>query len=167
MRRRGLSLLEALMAGVILMLTVVGILSLVNQQPRAIAFSQDRQVAEMLLEELREAFGFLPLATLRRLGFGPSSQGFDDGDLAASRLEDHPLITFPTLPDEEPPAGRVALAERVELMDVRRGIYLDLEELGDGLTRGVLTFRVGWTSPKGQERQIESYQVVYGRGSVR
>ena len=161
MTRRGLSLLEALMAGVILMLTVVGILSLVNQQPRAIAFSQDRQVAEMLLEELREAYGFLPLGTLRSLGFGPSSQPLDE--LIETRFEDNPVVTFPTLQDEDPPAGRVALAKRVELMQARRGIYLDEEGVGGGLVRATLTFRVGWTTPKGQARQIESYQVLYGR----
>lgn len=151
------------MAGVILMLTVVGILSLVNQQPRAIAFSQDRQVAEMLLEELREAYGFLPLATLRGYGFGASSQPLDD--LVETYFQDNPVITFPDLEDEDPPAGRVALARRIELMQARRGIYLDEEDLGGDLVRAVVTFRVGWRSPKGQDRQIEGYQVIYGRTS--
>lgn len=160
MRRRGLSLLEALMAGVILMLTVVGILSLVNQQPRAIAFSQDRQVAEMLLEELREAYGFLPLGTLSNLGFDSSSQGLDD--LVETRFEDNPVVTFPDTLEDDAPPGRVALAKQIQRMDAKRGIYLDVEDLGSGLSRAVLTFRVGWTTPKGQARQIESYQVIYG-----
>lgn len=159
--RRAVSIVEALVAAAILAVSVAAVIGLMNQQPRAVALDETKQLAGMCLQELRAAFGHLTFEGFQGLGFpAPPAEGAGDtfNALHRTRLEDHPLITGPTPPEGAGP-GRALLAQRIEAAGIRRSIYVQEEAAPIGGQRLVVTFRVYYTV-RNQERHLDAHEVV-------
>ena len=71
-RRAGMSVVEVLVAAVLLVVASVSLLTLSSTEVKGVAFSEDRLHAALLLEELRQCYGFLNHARTNDLGPPPA-----------------------------------------------------------------------------------------------
>lgn len=157
-RRRGLSLIEVLVAVAILAVSLAAILTLASSENTAGASDRDRLLAAGLLRELEECFAHRP----RRYFGSPHGLAFPEtldqfGDLHASAILEHPMIT-PANPEEARDGIGRALAGFLATRKARRAILLSAPDGPDG--PGVVTFLVEWESPSGGSRTLRRHRVV-------
>lgn len=154
-RRRGLSLVEVLVAVALLAVLIGGILTFSQQETRSVGATEERFVATLLLAELREAFGGRPALYYQLQGFPPRFEDFNA--LHRTFLEQHPA-TVPAPPGQvEGPAATLIL-QRMQAMQVRRAVLFEPVTLASGAQAGVVTFEVRYRNAAGKPRSVRSVQ---------
>ncbi len=165
MKRRGLSLVETIVALAILVVAGVGLLVTSQGETKGVIHTKERYTAEILLGELEAAFGGKALEFYQTRGFPPPPQdpSLDTfTDLHRSLFLEHPTIT-----GMEPPSSfedsdvSKALRKSMKAMQVKRSIFVEELTGGQNLTAGLVTFRVSYVDRAEKPRSLSRHEVIY------
>lgn len=143
-RRRGLSLVEGLIALVILSVGFVALLSSSSQETRFTGLTRERFLAELSLRQLREAYrGW---TQLEYSSFPATEEEFFSVDLYPTLLTDNPLLQDSADP-ERAEVDR-AFREASEKAGIERAVlYREVE--AEGQRVGIVTFLVRYPRKEG------------------
>ena len=157
MTRRGMSLVEALVAVVILAVALGGMLTLGQQETKGVGMTEERLMAILALEELREAFGHRPRTYYEGLGLPADPAGFSP--LLATVIDDHGA-TVPLPPDRDGPIAQ-AVARRRQGLSMQRMVLYQPFTTPDGVEAGMVRFLVRYKTRQGKDREVQTVQVVF------
>lgn len=154
--RRGLSLLEGLVALMILSVGFVGLLSTSSGESRFTGMSREHFLAGQALRQLREAFRGQPRLAYQDV-FPAAESDYEGNPLYATQINEHPLLLVPDHPELAPvhEAFETALSRAgIE----RRILYREMDS-PEG-TIGVVTYLVRFPRGDGVVR-IQDVEVVH------
>ena len=152
--RTGLSLVEALIAILMLSTGFVALLTLSTGESQRVDISRQRLLADQALRQLREALAPALQEELRE--FPDSLAAFDANPLYQSAIAELPGISIPE--DPERAALAQAFEDALEADGVRRAV---LYRHSDGPANpGLATFLVRYPGPSGELRTLRATRVV-------
>lgn len=157
MTRRGMSLVEALVAVAILAVALGGLLTLGRQETQGVGMTEERLMAILALEELRETFGHRPRTYYEDQGFPEDAASYPA--LLTTLLDDH-AATIPLPPDRDGPIAQ-AVARRRAALQMQRLVTFKPFTTPDGVQAGLVRFLVRYKTRQGQDREVQTVQVVF------
>lgn len=171
--RRGVTLTELVVSVGLLAVTSITLLNWVGTERRSLDITEDRLVAQLLVQELQQVYGGFPLAYYQprypadEAGWNPLLESDVAAASAITPASDAEGGPAPGADAGGPSPTRAALTKRLAAMKARR--FILFEDLGDvdGVPSGKVTFRVRYAPPGAAgERTADIVEVVTGTRST-
>lgn len=132
------------MAVVVLAVSAGAVMTVTRGESRGLALTRDRVRADLVLEEMAEAFAGLPRHWFEEVQSFPATEAAF-GALHRALLEEHPLL------------ARSPLREGMARQGLRRAVLLEAAA-ATGPAR--VRYVVAWTDATGTARRVETVRVV-------